>query len=1081
MKLTWFRTVKPPLKRMVPFPLMVCLLLVFTVDDAFARAEYGDVLNAACVDAVPPNPYTLGNCSLCHEGFNFPAPTEEKDAYLAAVESNDFSFFCITPTVNTAPELAPIGGKTVDEGSALTFSVVASDEDADDSLTYSVDALPAGATFVDGIFTWTPSFEAAGDIAVTFSVTDDGVPAASDSEVVVITVRDVNRKPSIEPIDDVAVNEGELIDYTVTVSDPDNDGVTINVTGLPVGASFVTSADGGAFGWSPGADDAGTYLITYTAVDDGLPPATAQSSMTISVIDVNRAPVWIQPDNQTIDEGALLTLSVSAQDPDNNDLVLSAVSLPGNAAFADNGNGTGDFSWTPGAADAGTYVVELAAMDAGIPRLSTTVTFIVTVNDVAPNSAPTLAPIGNKMTLENATLTFAIEASDVDEDALSLSVIGLPDANLADNGDGTGVFTWTPPLASAGVYPVTITVVDDGVPILSDSEQIMITVGVEEANQPPVLASIGAQMVTVGETLNVSLSATDPDDDTLSFTAGDLPTGAQLVDNGDGSAAINWTPLESQAGPVDIIVTVTDNGEPPLSDFESFSIVVGDANMSPVLSPIGNHVVTVGSALELTITASDPEAGNLSFELGGIPDGASFVDNNNGSATFSWIPDLDDIGTITLTCVVSDDGDPIESDSEEFSITVSEDVVVNQPPVLAPIGNKSVVEEELLTFMVNASDPNGDQLTIVANALPEGAEFDAMGNGIYRFAWIPLPADVGNHSLTFVATDNGEPPLSDEQAIVITVDAAVGEINKPPVIEPFGARSVEAGKILSIMLSAKDPDGDQLLFRVEEGPDAVVLIDNGDGTALLEWETTADDIGDSDLTVTVYDDGEPELSASYTGKVSVVPEVDDDGNLRIRKAKWVDSRSMLYVQGRLQSAGEQRRGKHGFRNRGARQLVTLFDADSGARLGATLTRQQGHWRFRTWTRNGPCRIRVEAADSVAFADVKHAPCRQQVRLKISKAKWEERRGRLVVQGWARVGGAPHARIEVKVTDSESGESIARTRSHRNGQWRVVLRVEQPPCEITAFARNAEVDRRVRNAQCRAFLIDEEPADASKEN
>jgi len=56
----------------------------------------------------------------------------------------------------------------------------------------------------------------------------------------------------------------------------------------------------------------------------------------------------------------------------------------------------------------------------------------------------------------------------------------------------------------------------------------------------------------------------------------------------------------------------------------------------------------------------------------------------------------------------------------------------NQPPVLQAIGNKSVNENSLLTFDVNATDPDGDSITYSAQNLPSGATFSGQ-----NFNWTP--------------------------------------------------------------------------------------------------------------------------------------------------------------------------------------------------------------------------------------------------------------------------------------------------------------------------------------------------------
>lgn len=75
------------------------------------------------------------------------------------------------------------------------------------------------------------------------------------------------------------------------------------------------------------------------------------------------------------------------------------------------------------------------------------------------------------------------------------------------------------------------------------------------ANQAPALQPIPAQAVDEGKPLAFTLSASDPDYDTLFFSAANLPAGAQLdADTG----AVSWTPSFTQAGVYAVKFTVTD-------------------------------------------------------------------------------------------------------------------------------------------------------------------------------------------------------------------------------------------------------------------------------------------------------------------------------------------------------------------------------------------------------------------------------------------------------------------------------------------------------------------------------------------
>ena len=122
---------------------------------------------------------------------------------------------------------------------------------------------------------------------------------------------------------------------------------------------------------------------------------------------------------------------------------------------------------------------------------------------------------------------------------------------------------------------------------------------------------IGNQPVDEDAALNVALSATDPDaGDTLSLSEIGLPGFCNLSDNGDGTGSLDCSPGFDDAGTYPVTVTVMDDGTPNLDDSESFDIVVGGTNRTPTLDPIGNQPVDEDAALNVALSATDPDAGD---------------------------------------------------------------------------------------------------------------------------------------------------------------------------------------------------------------------------------------------------------------------------------------------------------------------------------------------------------------------------------------------------------------------------------------------------------------------------------------
>lgn len=283
--------------------------------------------------------------------------------------------------INHAPVLAAIGGKTVNEGQLLQFTVSASDYDGN-PLTYSASNLPAGASFdpASRVFTWTPSYSQAGTYSnVLFAVADNGAPPLQDSEAITISVVNVNRAPVLSAIGGKSVNEGQLLQFTVSGTDPDGDGLTFAASNLPTGATFNPATR--TFSWTPTFTQSGTYPnVGFTVTDNGVPPLQVGETIAISVGNVNRAPVFTAMGPQSGVEGRTLQFTVSATDPDGDPISYSAGPLPPGASF---NPATARLTWRPNQLQSGSYTFTFTATDSGQPNLSGSLNVPVTIQDVS--------------------------------------------------------------------------------------------------------------------------------------------------------------------------------------------------------------------------------------------------------------------------------------------------------------------------------------------------------------------------------------------------------------------------------------------------------------------------------------------------------------------------------------------------------------------------------------------------------------------------------------------------------------------------------------------------------------------------
>jgi hypothetical protein len=155
--------------------------------------------------------------------------------------------------------------------------------------------------------------------------------------------------------------------------------LTYSASNLPSGATFTPSTR--TFAWTPTYDQVGSYTAVLFTVSDGT--ATDSESITITVNNVNRAPVLAAIGNKSVNEGATLNFTLSATDADGDALTYSASNLPSGAAF---NSSTQTFSLTPTIGQAGNYANVSFEVSDGNLEDSEDITITVTPEEVSTKS-----------------------------------------------------------------------------------------------------------------------------------------------------------------------------------------------------------------------------------------------------------------------------------------------------------------------------------------------------------------------------------------------------------------------------------------------------------------------------------------------------------------------------------------------------------------------------------------------------------------------------------------------------------------------------------------------------------------------
>ncbi len=190
----------------------------------------------------------------------------------------------------------------------------------------------------------------------------------------------INHVPTLMVVmEKTEINEGEKYEIYLYGTDKDGDELKFSADSLPTGSLIDKNApvpgplqsgtQHAVFSWTPDYQQAGEYKINFSVTDGK--GGQASSPVTVTVKNVNSAPVIEAIPNQTVTILKELKFTVSGTDKDGDILSYSAKNLPNGAKFENQ-----IFSWTPNYGENGEYKVTFTVTDGNLTN-SLTVSVLV--------------------------------------------------------------------------------------------------------------------------------------------------------------------------------------------------------------------------------------------------------------------------------------------------------------------------------------------------------------------------------------------------------------------------------------------------------------------------------------------------------------------------------------------------------------------------------------------------------------------------------------------------------------------------------------------------------------------------------
>jgi large repetitive protein len=361
-------------------------------------------------------------------------------------------------------------------------------------------------------------------------------------------------------------------------------------------------------------------------------------------------------------------------------------------------------------------------------------------------------------------------------------------------------------------------------------------------NTAPQISGSPPTSVIAGNSYSFIPTASDADNDTLTFSITNLPDWASFDPS---TGALTGTPPPASVGSYPNISISVSDGQSNVS-LAPFAIQV----VAPlIISGNPPTEVAVGTMYTFQPTTNAASGTGLVFSVMNKPSWASF---STSTGELSGTPDA--AGAFANIVISVTDGTQT-STMDAFSVTVSVPNPTNHPPTISGTPPASVRVGSAYSFTPTAEDPDGDNLTFSVSNRPAWLTFSSATGTL---TGTPSAANVGTYSGIIISVSDGQASAS-LPAFSIQVTAALTISGTPPT-------SVAAGTGYSFQPKTNAPAGTKLTFSISNAPSWATF---STATGQLAGTPSGSQVGTySGIVISVSDGTQTSSLTSFSIKVT---------------------------------------------------------------------------------------------------------------------------------------------------------------------------------------------------------------------